>query len=74
MRTRVQSLALLNGLRIQRCCDLWCRLAAVADSALSLGTSIAMGVALKRQKKKKKEKKNSVILSSLHGSAVNKPT
>ena len=25
MRLRVQSLASLNGLRIQHCCELWCR-------------------------------------------------
>ena len=28
MRVQVQSLALLIGLRIRRCCELWCRLQA----------------------------------------------
>ena len=61
MRMQVPSLAVLSGLRIQRCCELWCRWrmwlrshVAVAvvwagscssDSTPSLGTSYALGVA-----------------------------
>ena len=71
-RTQVQSLALLSGLRIQCCCELWYRSqmqlrsrVAVAvvlagsyssDLTPSLGTSICCGAALKRPKKKKKKK------------------
>ena len=70
IRMRVRSLASINGLRIHRCHELWCRsktwlrscvAVAVAyasssssDSTPSLGTSYAMGVALKSKKKKKK--------------------
>ena len=69
MRMRVRSLASLSGLRVWRCCELWCRsqielgsrvvVAMVQagtcsyDSALSLGTSYAAGTALKSKKKKK---------------------
>ena len=74
MRLRVRSLALLSGLRIWFCRELWCRLQtrlrcciAVAvvqarghssDWTPSLGTPYAAGVALKSRKKKKKERKN----------------
>ena len=89
---QVQSLASLGGLRIQCCRELWCRsqtwlssgVAMVvvqagscsSDSSPSLGTSIATGVALKRQKNKTKQKKTpawfrSVIGSSLGGAVVN---
>ena len=34
MRLRVQSLALLSGLRIQRCLELWCRSQTWLDPAL----------------------------------------
>ena len=34
MRTQVRSLALLSGLRIQRCHELWCRLQLSSDPAL----------------------------------------
>ena len=51
----VLSLALLRGLRIQRCCGYGNKLAATAsDSTPSLGTSKCHDVALKKQKKKKK--------------------
>ena len=72
MRTQVQSLALLSGLRIQCCPQLWCRLqiqlgscVAVAvveacnyssDWTPSLETSICHGCGPKRQKGKKKKK------------------
>ena len=53
---RVQSLALLNGLRIRRCHGLWRRPAATAPiGPLAWKPPHAMGVALKRQKKKKKK-------------------
>ena len=39
MRLRVQSLALLSGLRILRCSELWCR------SQMQLGSGIAVPVA-----------------------------
>ena len=64
MRMRVQSLTLLHGFRIQRCCELWCRSQMLLGSAVavavagtyssdwSLGTSCAIGAALKREKKK----------------------
>ena len=67
MRAQVQSLASLSGLRIWRCCELWCRLqtqlgshVAVAvvwagsyssDSTPGLGTSICFGGGPKKKKK-----------------------
>ena len=73
MRMQVPSLALLSGLGIQRCPELWCRMqmrlgsgVAVAvvqagsnssDSAANLGTSICHGGGPKKKKKKKKKKK-----------------
>ena len=39
MRTRVQSLALLSGLRIWCCCELWCRL------QIQLGSGVSVAVA-----------------------------
>ena len=69
MRTRVQSLAFLSGLRIQCCYSvgrrcglglvllwLWCRLAdAVLIQALSWELPYAESVALKAKKKKRKK-------------------
>ena len=65
MRLRVQFLASLSGLRIQHCCELWCRPqiqlrsrivldVAQASSCSSnctpnLGTSVCCGVALKKK-------------------------
>ena len=49
MRMQIQSLALLSGLRIWRCCELWCRLAALAL------VPYAAGAAQKSKKKKKEE-------------------
>ena len=63
MRLRVRSLASLSGLRIQCCCELWCRSqtrlrfgVAVAgsyssDLVPSLGTSICQGCGPKKQNK-----------------------
>ena len=74
MRLRVWFLASLSGLRIQCCCELWCRLkmqlrshVAVAvvqacscsfDWTPSLGTSYAEGTALKNQNQKTNKPKN----------------
>ena len=69
MRTQVQSLALLSGLRIQRCHELWCRSqmwlrsdisVAVAGSNSSnltprLGISICHRCSLKKAKKKRQK-------------------
>ena len=59
MRMQVWSLALLSGLRILHCCELWCRLAAAALIwPLAWELPYATGAALKRPGKKKKRKKN----------------
>ena len=69
MRSRVRSLASLSGLRIQRCCALWCRLQTQLGSHVPVvwtgGCSSnqtpawepphAMRVTLKSKKKKKKK-------------------
>ena len=52
MRTRVQSLAPLSGLRTWQCCKLWCMLAATAPiPPLACKLPYAAGVALKRKNK-----------------------
>ena len=59
MRTQVRSLALLTGLRIRCCCELWlwCRPAATALIwSLAWRPPYAVGMALKKKKKKKKTK------------------
>ena len=59
MRLWVRSLALLSGLRILSCCELWCRLAAIAPiRPLTWELPYASGVALKRQKRPKKKRQN----------------
>ena len=73
MRTQFQSLASLHGLRIWRCCELWCRSqvqlgSGVAvelcgtrissDSTPSLRTSICLGGGPTKTKKKTKTKIN----------------
>ena len=79
MRTQIPSLALLNGLRIWHCQELWYRLhmqlgsqVALAvvqtgsynsDSTPSLGTSICCGCNAKKQKK---QKKNPCVHSYIH--------
>ena len=56
MRMRVRSLAMFSELKIWRCCELWCRLAAVSlIGPLAWELPYAMGAALKKDKKKKKE-------------------
>ena len=39
---QVRSLALLNGLRIQRCCEMWCR----SQRKLRSGIAVALALAL----------------------------
>ena len=52
MRIRVPSLALLSGLKIWHCCELWCRLAAAAlIRPLAQEFSYATGAALRRKGK-----------------------
>ena len=79
MRTRVRLLALLSGLRLQCCCELWfksqtqlrsCVAGAVArasscssDSTSSLGTSICHGCGPKKTRQKQKTNKNHCTLS-----------
>ena len=54
MRIQVRSLALLSGLRIWHCRELWCRLAATAPiRPLAWEPPCAAGAALKRQKEKR---------------------
>ena len=58
MRLQVRSLASLSRLRIGHCCELWCRLAAVAlIGTPSLGTSICCGWGSPPQKKEIEKKK-----------------
>ena len=73
MRTQVQPLASLNGLRMWHCRELWCKLQTRLGSGMavavakasdygsnltpSLGTSIFCTCGLKKKKKKKKKKK-----------------
>ena len=67
MRLQVRSLALLSGLRLWHCCELWCRLQTWLRSRVAVALlrplawepPYAAGAALekaKRQKKKKKKK------------------
>ena len=64
MRFRIQSLASLSGLRIRRCCELWCRsqtwlgscIAVAPIRPLSWEPQYAVGVALKRPPPKKGKK------------------
>jgi len=65
MRTQVQSLASLSGLRIWHCHELWCRsqmrlrsgCGIVPIGALDWELPYASGLALKKAKKKKKKRK-----------------
>ena len=57
MRLWVQSLALLSGLRMRHCCELWCRSAATAPiGPLAWEPSHATGVALEKVKRPKNKK------------------
>ena len=61
MRLRVRSPALLSGLRILSCCELWCRLQTLLRSGVAVAVALiqplaweppyAAGAALKRPKK-----------------------
>ena len=68
MRLWVRSLALLRGLRIQHCRELWCKLQIWLRSCISVAVAAlirplawdppyVLGVALKSQRKKEKKKK-----------------
>ena len=65
MRLQVQSLAMLSGLRIRCCHELWCRsktwlgsgVAVALIRPLAWEPPYAVGAALERQKTKKKKKK-----------------
>ena len=62
MQLRVQSLALLSGLRIWNCHELWCRSATTAlIGPLAWAPPYAASSALKRQKKKKKKEKKKKV-------------
>ena len=75
MRTRVRSLALLSGLRIRCCCELWYRLqmwlgswvamAVVQASSYSSNLTPSLGTSICRRCGPKKEKKNVFLLGSL---------
>ena len=59
MRLGVRSLALLSGLRIQRCLEQWCRPAATAPiQPLAWAPPYAKGAAQENGKKTKKKKKS----------------
>ena len=70
MRLRVPSLALLSGLRIQCCHELWCRLqmqlrsgvavAVVQGSSCSSNLTASLGTSIWRQCSPKKKKKKGV--------------
>ena len=58
MRLRVRSLALLSGLRIPRCRELWCKPATTAlIRPLAWEPPYAVGAALEKTKRPKKKKK-----------------
>ena len=77
MRIWVQSLALLSGLRIWHCCELWCRLPTLLGSGVavavvqagsyssdwtpSLGTSICLGEAALEKAERPKKKKKKKV-------------
>ena len=79
MRMWVLSLASLSGLRIRRCCELWCKLQMQLGSRIAVvwhrlaavvliqppawELPYAAGAALKKQKEKKKEKKRKHYVS-----------
>ena len=84
MRSQVQSLVSLSGLRIQHCCELWCRsqtwlrsgvtIAVVqasgysSDSTPSLGTYICCGCSLRKTKDQKK--KNCRVSGQVEGGGI----
>ena len=59
MRLRVRSLGLLSGLRIQHCCELWCRLSATAPiRPLAWEPPYAAGCGPKKDKKQTNKKQS----------------
>ena len=63
---RAQSLALLYSLRIQRCCELWCRPAATAPiQCLAWKLLYATGEALKNKTKQNKTLNSAIIINEL---------
>ena len=71
MRFRVRSLALLSGLIIRRCHELWHRVVATAlIRPLAWESPYAAAAALEKEKRQKK-KKDVVYWSSRHGAVVN---
>jgi len=68
----VQSLASLSGLRIQCCCELWCRLAATAPTRpLAWELPYVAGAVLKRQKNKQTNKKHKIFLVKILSEKMN---
>ena len=81
MKTQVQSLASLSGLRIQCCQELWCRLQAQLGSGIAVAvvlassyssdltpsreTSICCGCGLKKTNKTKQKSKKPSLGSTL---------
>ena len=64
MRMQVQSLASISGLRIGRCCELWCRLVATAPiRPLAWEPPYATGVALRQKDKNKQTNKQKKTLT-----------
>ena len=76
MRTQVQSLSLLSGLKTWHCHELWCRPAATAlIRLLAWEFSYALGAApLPKKKSKEKEKEAITSGSSCHGLAATNVT
>ena len=81
MRTQVQSLTLLSGLKIQHCCELWCRSQTQLGSDVAVAVAVAMarayssnltpslGTSISHRcdpKKTKKEKKKYIAKYNLH--------
>ena len=66
MRLWVRSLASFSGLRIQHCCELWCRLAATAPIwPLAWELPYAAGVALKSKTNKQKSRMQNEMKSTM---------
>ena len=72
MKLWVQSLALLSGLKIWHCCELWYRLAAtVLIRPLAREPLYAMGAALKRTKDEKTKTKTTAGLITTESLTAN---
>ena len=64
MRTQVQSLASLRGLRIRHCCELWCRSQMRLGLDPCLGTSICLGCGPKKIRQREKRQRQVWCLQS----------